>query len=345
MNREIIMNAVIAALLLSIPAYALIADEPFLLTLATRVVVFAIAAVGLNLALGYGGLVSFGHAAFFGIGGFAAGILASHAQDYAPIFESPFLLEGTNQMLIIWPVAIAASGLAALAIGALSLRTTGVYFIMITLAFAQMIYYFAISWPRYGGEDGLSIYTRNAFPGADPYSNLHFFLIAIGVLAVAMFAVWRITNARFGLALQAARQNPGRVSATGIRPFGIRLTAFVISAMITGLAGALYVDLIKFVSPAMMSWHISGEIMIIIILGGVGRMFGPLAGALVFVFMEHWLGTSLKEALPDEGEPWTFIQGFLEHWRILLGLTLLTVVLYAKGGIIGLVAGGGRGHG
>ncbi|MEM6660799.1 MAG: branched-chain amino acid ABC transporter permease [Pseudomonadota bacterium] len=344
-TRENGTNVAVAGILASIVVYALLADEPFLITLATRVVIFAIAAVGLNLALGYGGLVSFGHAAFFGIGGFAAGILASHAQDYTAVFESPFLLEGTNQMLIIWPVALVAAALAALAIGALSLRTSGVYFIMITLAFAQMIYYFAISWPRYGGEDGLSIYTRNAFPGADPYSNLHFFLIAVLALAISMLVVWRITNARFGLALQAARQNPGRVSAAGIKPYNVRLTAFVLSAMITGLAGALYVDLIKFVSPAMMSWHISGEIMIIVILGGVGRLFGPLAGALMFVFMEHWLGTSLKEVLPREGAFWDFIQGFLEHWRILLGLTLLAVVLFAKGGIIGILAGGGRGHG
>ncbi|MEM7319124.1 MAG: branched-chain amino acid ABC transporter permease [Pseudomonadota bacterium] len=325
--REHAVNTAIATILLAIPIYALIADEPFLITLATRVVIFAIAAVGLNLALGYGGLVSFGHAAFFGIGGYAAGILASHAQDYTPIFEEPFLIEGTNQMLIIWPVALIASALAALAIGVLSLRTSGVYFIMITLAFAQMIFFFAISWPAYGGEDGLSIYTRNEFPGADPFSNLHFFLIAVGVLAVSMLAVWRITNARFGLALQAARQNEGRVSATGIRPFGVRLTAFTLSAMITGLAGALYADLNKFVSPSMMSWETSGEIMIIVILGGVGRLFGPLAGALVFIFLEHWLG------------------GVFEFWKILLGLALLGVVLFARGGVIGLAAGGGRGHG
>ena len=327
MTREGWANIAIAAALAAVPAYALAADEPFILTLAARVVIFAIAAVGLNLALGYGGLVSFGHAAFFGIGGYAAGILASHAQDYTPIFESPFLIEGTNQMLIIWPVALIAAALAAIAIGALSLRTSGVYFIMVTLAFAQMFYYFAISWPRYGGEDGLSIYVRNQFPGTDPFASLDFFLVTVGVLVVVMLAVWRITNARFGLALQAARQNPERVTATGIRPFGVRLTAFVISAMITGLAGALYADLNKFVSPAMMSWETSGEIMIIVILGGVGRLFGPLAGALVFIFLEHWLG------------------GVFEFWKILLGLALLGVVLFARGGIVGMIAGTGRRHG
>ena len=153
---ERLVNVLIVAAIAALVVYAHLGDEPFLITLATRASVFAIAAVGLNLALGYGGLVSFGHAAFFGLGGYVTGILASHALNYEPIFEDP-LIEGTTQMLTIWPMAIGVGVLAALAIGALSLRTSGVYFIMITLAFAQMIYYFAISWPAYGGEDGLAI--------------------------------------------------------------------------------------------------------------------------------------------------------------------------------------------
>ena len=323
--REWQLNLTLVAILVGIAAYAQFGDEPFFLTLATRAVIFAIAAVGLNLALGYGGLVSFGHAAFFGIGGYAAGILASHAQNYEPIFETPFLIEGTQQMLIIWPVALIASALVASLIGLLSLRTSGVYFIMITLAFAQMIYYFAISWPAYGGEDGLAIYVRNTLPGSDPFNNAHMFFIAVGVLAVALGLSWLIINSRFGLALQAARQNEGRVSAVGIRPFGVRLVAFVLSAMITAWAGALHADLNKFVSPDMMSWHLSGEIMIIVILGGVGRLFGPLAGALMFLFLEHFLG------------------GVFDFWKILLGLALLAVVLFARGGVIGLLTWGRHG--
>ncbi|MEM7212671.1 MAG: branched-chain amino acid ABC transporter permease [Pseudomonadota bacterium] len=319
MMREWQVNLALVVLLAAFVGYALLMDEPFLTTLATRIVIFAIAATGLNLALGYGGLVSFGHAAFFGIGGYACGILASHAQDYAPIFEEPFLINGANQMLVIWPVAVIVSALAALAIGALSLRTSGVYFIMITLAFAQMIFYFAISWPRYGGEDGLSIYVRNEFPGMDPFAPIGLFWVATAVLAVVLFFAWRITNARLGLALQAARQNAHRVSAVGIQPFGVRLTIFTISAAITGWAGALYVDLNKFVSPSMLSWEMSGEIMIIVILGGVGRLFGPLAGAMLFILLEHYLG------------------GVFEFWKILLGLALLVVVLFARGGVIGLL--------
>ncbi len=318
--RESWINTGLVALIAVFVLYAHLADEPFLITLATRAVIFAIAAAGLNLALGYGGLVSFGHAAFFGLGGYAAGILASHAQNYEPILEAPFLIEGTNQMLVIWPVAVIVCVLAALVIGALSLRTSGVYFIMITLAFAQMIFFFAISWPAYGGEDGLSIYVRNAFPGIDVFAPLGFFAICAGVLTVCLLASWRLVNARFGLALQAARQNPQRVSASGIRPFGVRLTAFTISAAMTGLAGALYADLNRFVSPSMLSWETSGEIMVIVILGGVGRLFGPIAGAFLFILLEHWLG------------------GVFEFWKILLGLALLGIVLFARGGLIGVLS-------
>ena len=317
--REAWVNSALIALLAAFVGYAVLMDEPFLITLATRIVIFAIAGIGLNLALGYGGLVSFGHAAFFGLGGYACGILASHAQDYTPIFEAPFLIEGTNQMLIIWPMALIVSALAALVIGALSLRTSGVYFIMITLAFAQMIFFFAISWPAYGGEDGLSIYVRNEFPGMDQFAPMGLFQVAVGVLVIVLLLTWRITNARLGLALQAARQNPGRVSAVGIKPYGVRLTVFVVSAAITGWAGALYADLNKFVSPSMLSWETSGEIMIIVILGGVGRLFGPLAGAILFILLEHYLG------------------GIFEFWKILLGLALLAVVLFARGGVIGLL--------
>ncbi|MBL4906845.1 MAG: branched-chain amino acid ABC transporter permease [Sneathiella sp.] len=321
MTKENSLNALVAMTLLVVPFIALAIDEPFYITLATRVAIFALAGVGLNLALGLGGLVSFGHAAFFGLGGYAAGILASHALNYEPIFTVPFEVNGTTEMLIIWLVAILVSGLAALFIGLFSLRTTGVYFIMITLAFAQMIYYFAISWPAYGGEDGLSIYVRNKFPGVNTLDPLSFFLIAFCVLMLAVLLVFVLKNSRFGAALQAARQNDERLSAVGIHPFNIRLTAFVVSAMITGLAGALYADLNRFVSPNMFSWHTSGEIMIFVILGGVGRMFGPIVGAALFILFEFVFG------------------GLTEHWMLFLGLVLLVVVLFARGGLIGFITG------
>ncbi len=324
MSRENAINLTLALGLLAAPFLAMAMDEIFYVTLATKVAILALAGVGLNLILGYGGLVSFGHAAYFGLGGYAAGILASHAQNYQPIATWPFLIEGTTQMPAIWLVAILASALAALPIGALSLRTSGVYFIMITLAFAQMFYYFAVSWPAYGGEDGLSIYVRNGFPGLNTLDPLTFFAICYVILMLTLVFMSRLTRSRFGLALEGARQNELRVASVGIRPFRVRLTAFVISGMITGLAGALYADLNRFVSPAMLSWQTSGEIIIFVILGGVGRLYGPVAGAMLYIILEFTLG------------------GASEHWQFMLGLLLLAVVLFARGGLIGLLTGSSR---
>ena len=321
MSREAVLNGVIALGLLAVPLWAWAADEPFVITLATRVAILALAGVGLNIALGLGGLVSFGHAAFFGIGGYAMGILASHAQSYEPLMEWPVLIEGTRNMPVIWLVAVVASALAALVIGALSLRTSGVYFIMITLAFAQMLYYFTISWPAYGGEDGLSIYLRNSFPGLNTLDPIQFFAICYAILLAALFFTARLAKSPFGLALAAARQNAARVEAVGIRPYRVRLVAFVISAALTGLAGALFADLNRFVSPAMFGWNISGEIMVLVILGGVARLFGPVAGAALFILLENVLG------------------GISEYWQVFLGLLLLGVVLFARGGLVGLIAG------
>jgi len=319
MLREMTVNIALVVLLLLVPFTAMSLGEPFIVTLATKVAILATAAIGLNIAIGHGGLVSFGHAAFFGIGGYAAGILASHAQNYEPLTMWPFTIEGTQQMLVIWPVALVAGGIAALAIGALSLRTSGVYFIMITLAFAQMVFYFAVSWPAYGGEDGLPIYVRNSFPGLNTLAPLDFFGICFVWLMIAAGLSFVLSRSRFGLALQGARQNEARVRAVGIDPYKVRLVAFVISGMITALAGALYADLNRFVSPAMLSWQTSGEIMVFVILGGVGRHFGPLAGAALFILLEHWLG------------------GVSEYWKFLLGVLLLLVVLFARGGLVGVL--------
>ncbi|MGR3624542.1 branched-chain amino acid ABC transporter permease [Pseudophaeobacter sp.] len=321
MTRETVINGLLALLLLGVPLWAYLADEPFLITLATKVAILALAGVGLNIALGQGGLVSLGHAAFFGIGGYAMGILASHAQSYTPLAEWPWTIEGSNSMPVIWITAVVTSALAALVIGALSLRTSGVYFIMITLAFGQMLYYFAISWPAYGGEDGLSIYVRNGFPGLNTLDPIQFFAITYVILIATLFFAARLTRSPFGLALNAARQTSERVETVGIVPYQLRLTVFVISGAITGLAGALFADLNRFVSPSMLSWHTSGELMIFIILGGTARLFGPLAGAAAFIVLEQMLG------------------GLSDYWHIHLGLLLLVVVLFARGGIIGTLAG------
>ena len=321
MTRETTVNLILTLLLLGLPLVAAAIGEPFYVTLATRVVVLALAAVGLNLALGLGGLLSFGHAAFFGLGGYVAGILATHAFNAEPLFAG---IPGTTAMPLIWLVAVVVAGLVALPIGAISLRTSGVYFIMITLAFAQMIYYFAISWPAYGGEDGLSIYVRNAFPGINTAQPLPYFLVTFAVLMAVLLLFRLVEGSRFGSALQAARQNGTRLAAVGIQPFHIRLVAFTLSAMITGLAGALYADLNRFVGPSMLSWHMSGELIVLIILGGKGRLFGPVAGAMIFVSLEYVLG------------------GITERWQFFLGLILLGIVLFARGGFLGLLSGKAR---
>ena len=330
MARETLLNIILFAML---PATALIAwilDEPFIITLATKAAILALAGVGLNIALGLGGLISFGHAAFFGIGGYAMGILASHAQSYAPIMESPFLIEGTKSMPVIWLVATVSSALVALAIGALSLRTSGVYFIMITLAFGQMLYYFAISWPAYGGEDGLSIYLRNGFPGVDTLVPLPFFGICFALLAVVLWMTSRLARAPFGLALSAARQNAERVETVGLAPFRIRLVAFVISGAVTGLAGALFADLNRFVSPTMFNWQTSGEIMIFIILGGVARLFGPVIGAALFIFLEESnFSEKLKSAFQDTNQ-YNEITEILNKIEDLLQVLAINVVKYRK---------------
>jgi len=320
MTRRIAVALALMTGLLAIPLLAVRLDEPFTVTLVSKVAILGMAGVGLNLALGYGGLVSFGHAAFFGLGGYVSGVLANHALTATPLLSWPIALTGTTAMLAIWPTAIAVGGLAALAIGALSLRTSGVYFIMITLAFAQMLFYFAVSWPAYGGEDGLPIYLRSTLPGINTMDPLSFFGVCFGLLAVVLAFSGLITASRFGLALSAVRQNPARLAAAGIAPYRVRLVAFVLSGMITALAGALYADLNRFVSPAMLSWQTSGEIIVLVILGGVGRLFGPLAGAALLVTLEHWLG------------------GVSDYWQLMLGLLLLLVVLFARGGIVGWLA-------
>ena len=321
MIDERYINGLVLAGLLAVPLWAVVADEPFTITLATRTAILALAAVGLNIALGIGGLVSLGHAVFFGLGGYAMGILAHHAQLYIPMEFGLFTLEGTKSMPVIWLVTVIVSALVAWIIGLLSLRTSGVYFIMITLAFGQMFYYFAISWAAYGGEDGLSIYVRNDFPGLNTLVPIQFFGVCFMALCFALLVQWRLRNSPIGLALNAARQVPHRVETVGLNPQRLKLLAVVVSGAITGLAGALFADLNRFVSPTMFSWQLSGELIVLIIIGGVGRLMGPVIGAILFVVLEHWIG------------------GITDFWHVWLGVVLLLIVLFARGGVIGMLTG------
>lgn len=321
MFSEKLVNLLTLLGLLLAAVVAQFAEQAFYIDLLSRIVILALAGVGLNLALGYGGLVSFGHAAFFGLGGYVVGIGGFHAFEETLFLTWPWDIAGSEQMLTLWALVLFLSALLALVIGSLSLRTHGVYFIMITLAFAQMVYYFAISWPTYGGEDGLSLYQRGLLFGLDTEDPITFFGICFVLLLAALGFSRQVMRSRFGAALECARMNATRLATAGIDPQPIQLTAFVISAMITALAGALYADLNAFVDPSMLDWHRSGEIMVLIILGGVGRLMGPVLGALVFVLLEDNLG------------------GWTDRWQFFLGVILLSVVLFARGGLMGLLTG------
>jgi len=301
------VTIVLLAILALIPVYAALSGSGFALTLFTRILILAIGAVSLNLIMGYGGMVSFGHAAYLGIGGYAVGILAK---------------EGIGSGFVQWPVAIAVSALYALTVGALSLRTRGVYFIMITLAFAQMIYYVAIGLDRYGGDDGLTIYQRSQFAGLIDLNNKTlFYYLCFALLLGSIYLVARVVNSRFGLVIQRARSNERRMRAIGFPTFRYKLVCFVIAGALCGLAGALLANLTNFISPALMHWTRSGDLIVMVALGGLGSLFGPLIGAVVFLLLEE--GLSRLTEYPD----------------LILGPILLLVAIYAHGGIEGLLVG------
>jgi branched-chain amino acid transport system permease protein len=280
--------------------------DRFLLTLFSRIVILALAASSLNLILGYGGMMSFGHAAYLGIGGYAVGMLAH---------------EGVLSGFVQWPVALASSALFAFIIGALSLRTRGVYFIMITLAFAQMAYYLISGFARYGGDDGLTIYKRSQFVAPiDLSSKVQFYYICLALLYGSIYLIWRLVNSRFGMVVQGARSNDTRMRAIGFPTYRYRLTCFVIAGTMCGLAGALLANHTDFVSPAMMYWTRSGDLIIMVVLGGMASPFGPLVGAVALLVLEE------------------FLSGITEYWQIILGPMLLLVVLFARGGIDALLA-------
>jgi branched-chain amino acid transport system permease protein len=322
-------NGAIGALLLflaALPLYTTLTGNPFLISVFTRIVILAIAAVSLNLIMGYGGMVSFGHAAYIGVGGYAVGMLAH---------------EGIASGFVQWPLALAVSALFALAIGALSLRTRGVYFIMITLAFAQMIYYVAVGLARYGGDDGLTIYRRSQFAGLIDLSNkTAFYYLCLALLAGSIYLVWRLVNSRFGMVIQGARSNDRRMRAIGFATFRYRLACFVISGTLCGLAGALLANHTDFVSPAMMHWTRSGDLIVMVVLGGMGSVFGPVIGAVTLLALEEALPALISlGAAPFMGRDAARAG---EYWQIVLGPLLLLVVLYARGGIDGLLSGGRR---
>ena len=310
----------VLALLLVLPMIAWWSGEKFLIDFATRITILAIVASSLNFILGFGGLISFGHAAFIGIGAYCVGIPAYY---------------DLNAGLLHFPLAIAASALFALLTGAVCLRTRGVYFIMITMAFAQMAYYLFLSLDEYGGDDGLTIYSRSLLPGLDLDHRPQLFLIAYASLLAVLYLMHRLVKSRFGMVLQGARANETRMIALGYNTYAYRLVAYVIAGAIAGYGGALLGDFTNFITPEMMSWTRSGDLMFMVILGGAGTLFGPVMGAVAILLLEEYLGpvmgwladvTHLHAVMPD----------IERYWQLPFGLLLIAMVIYQRGGLNGL---------
>lgn len=305
-------TAAILLVLAVLPLLTQAFDQRYLLSVGTRIVIWSIAAISLNMILGYGGLVSFGHAVFFGIGGYAVGILSAN---------------GLQSGWLQWPVAIAASVLWAALVGALSLRTRGLYFIMITLAFAQLVFYVSAGLEAYGADDGLNI-SRSRFPGLiDLRDKASFYWLCFVLLLGTLWFCSRFANSRFGFVLRGAKSNDQRMMALGFPVFRYRLAAFILSGAFGGLSGILLANEGAYVSPAMMSWVKSGDLIVIVVLGGMGTLFGPLYGTIAFFVLEE----SLKPLLDLARKGWG------EYWQIVFGPMLVLIALYAKGGIDSLL--------
>ena len=304
-TRAIVL-ATSLVLLAAVPPVAGLLNQPFYLDLVRRVMIFAIAALSLNLILGYGGMISFGHAAYLGIGAYAVGVLAHY---------------GIDNGFLQWALAIVASALVALVIGAVSIRTSGVYFIMITLAFTQMLYYLGISIEEFGGDDGMRLAVKSQFGLIDLNDGSAFYYLVLAILVLFLVIGHRLVNSRFGMVIRAARSNEARTRSIGFSPYPYRLAAFVIAGAMCGLAGALLVNHTAYLTPEFMNWTRSGELMFMVILGGIASIAGPVLGAFALLFLEDALS------------------GWTEHWQLILGPLLVLSVLFFKRGLAGLLFG------
>lgn len=300
---------VLLILFAAVPALANAADLGFATQLVSRIMIYAIAALSLDLILGYGAMVSFGHAAFVGIGAYAVGIASAH-----DVWDAA----------ITFPMAMLAGGLFALVTGAICLRTRGVYFIMITLAFGQMAYFTASSLSAYGGDDGLTMWGRSEVLGTTPLGNeTTFYYVVLACLAGCFLFARALVESRFGRVIVGVRENRLRMQAIGINPYAYQLVAYVIAGMMAGLAGALLANHTEFVSPSTMSWQRSGELIVMVVLGGTGSLHGAILGAVAYLALEE------------------ILSHVTEHWRVFFGPMLILVVLFGRGGLGRLL--GGRG--
>jgi branched-chain amino acid transport system permease protein len=303
MKNRLLLWTIGVLLLLALPPFVLAIGQPFYLDLTRRILILAIAAVSLNLILGYGGLVSFGHAAYLGIGAYAVGILG-------------FYGIGNGWLHLL--AAVTASAIVAAAIGAISIRTSGVYFIMITLAFTQMLYYLGISVAEFGGDDGMRLKTKSLFPLVDLKDPVVFYYVALALLLLSVFITYKIVNSRFGLVLRATKSNEARSRAIGFSPYPYRLAAFVIAGAMCGLSGALYANHTNYITPNLMTWQQSGELMFMVILGGVASTAGPVLGTFALLIVEE------------------ILKGWTEYWQVWLGPLLVLSVIFFKRGLAGI---------
>lgn len=307
-SRRGAVTLAIFAVIALMPVLGPALGQPFYVDVFTRVMIWGIAAVSLNLILGYGGMISFGHAAYLGVAGYTIGIMSD---------------AGIDNGFLQWPLALAVSGLAALIIGAICLRTRGLYFIMITLAFGQMIFFLGVSSDRYGSNDGLPIYARSEFGVGGAELNLGngtlFYYITFALLLLSIYAVHRIVNSRFGMVIRGSKSNEARMNAIGVSTYRYKLTAFVIAGVMCGLAGVLSANFERFISPDTMDWPRSGEMIFMVVLGGMGSLFGPVLGAAAFLLLSE------------------ILSNITEAWNLIFGPFLILVVLFARGGINGLL--------
>nr|WP_249122940.1 MULTISPECIES: branched-chain amino acid ABC transporter permease [unclassified Bradyrhizobium] len=303
--RGVALPVLLFTALALVPLAAQFGAAGFIMALLTRTMILALAAMSLDLLIGCGAMISFGHAAFLGIGAYAVGILSSH---------------GIDDAFVQLAAAFAVAGLFALVTGAISLRTRGVYFIMITLAFGQMLYFLATSLAAYGGDDGMSLPSRSRIFGMPLLKNdLTLYYVAFGVL-LALYLICRaIVASRFGRVLRGIKENPVRMEAIGFAPYRYQLTAYVIAGLIATLAGCLLANQSEFVSPAYATWQRSGDLIFMAVLGGLGSLHGAILGAVVFTLLEE------------------FLSGLTEYWGLIFGPLLVLVVLFARGGLVGLL--------
>ncbi|WP_256354372.1 MULTISPECIES: branched-chain amino acid ABC transporter permease [unclassified Variovorax] len=296
--------------------------QSFYVTLVSRMMIFALAATGLNLVMGYGAMVSFGHALYIGIGAYAVGMLSFH---------------GIGNGWVHLGVALGAGALLAAVIGLVCLRAKGVGFIMITLAFAQMYYFLAISLKQYGGDDGFSLAARSDFGFVDLNDNVVLYYLIFGLLMAVLFCFHRLVHARFGMVLRGCKSNERRMLALGFPTLQVKLAAYVLSALVCVLAGVLLANMTRFVSPSYMQWTVSGDLVVIVVLGGLGTLIGPLLGAVLWLWLE--------EAFASFHSGWGALDELVRnHWLGVLGVLAVLVALKLKDGIYGAIAARDKGR-